>query len=125
MTDIANGLSREVWPGVELFLCLWHVRRAWMKQACAKVRGMFTRVLIFRSVGQLMYLSNTPDERCPPVGPQDVPRNWTILDWAKESYNSLKCSIPAATTFWKYFDKEWIPKAKMWLTGVHNIPHAG
>ena len=27
--------------------------------------------------------------------------------------------------FWKYFDKEWIRKAKMWLTGMCNIPHAG
>jgi hypothetical protein len=125
VTEIANVLCREVWPGVELFLCLWHVQHAWMKQACAKVRDMFTRVLVLRSVGQLMYLSNTPDERCPPVGPQDVPRNWTILDWAKESYNSLKRSIPVATTFWKYFNKEWIPKAKMWLTRVRNIPHAG
>jgi hypothetical protein len=96
-----------------------------MKQACAKVRDMFTRELVLRSVGQLIYLSNTPDERCPPVGPQDVPRNWTILDWVKESYNFLKRSILAATTFWKYFDKEWIPKTKMWLTGVRNIPHAG
>jgi hypothetical protein len=80
MTEIANGLCKEVWHGVELFLCLWHVRHAWMKQACAKVRDMFTRALVLRSVGQLMYQSNTPDERCPPVGPQDVPRNWTILD---------------------------------------------
>jgi hypothetical protein len=86
---------------------------------------MFTRALVLRSVGQLIYLSNTPDERCPPVGPHDVPTNWSLLDWAKESYASVKCSIPAATAFWKYFDKEWIPKAKMWLTGVRNIPHAG
>ena len=70
-----------------------------------------------------MYLSKTPDKRCPLVRPQDVPRNWTILDWTKESYNSLKRSIPVATTFWKYFDKEWIPKVKMWLTRVRNIPH--
>jgi hypothetical protein len=86
---------------------------------------MFTRALVLRSVGQLIYLSNTPDERCPPVGPHDVPTNWSLLDWAKESYSSVKRSTPAAIAFWKYFDKEWIPKAKMWLTGVRNIPHAG
>jgi hypothetical protein len=75
------------------------VRRAWMKQVCAKVRNMFTRALVLHSVGQLMYLSNTPDEKCPPVGPNDVPRNWSVLDWAKESYNSLKHSILAETNF--------------------------
>jgi hypothetical protein len=96
-----------------------------MKQACGKIRDMFTRALVLRSIGQLMYLSNTPDERCPPIGPNDVPRDWSILDWAKETYNSVKRSIPGAATFWKYFDKEWIPKAKMWLTRMRYIPHAG
>ena len=96
-----------------------------MKQACGKIRDMFTRALVLRSIGQLMYMSNTPDERCPPIGPSDVPRHWSILDWATETYYSVKRSIPGAATFWKYFDKEWIPKAKMWLTGMRNIPHAG
>ena len=40
-----------------------------------------------------------------------------------KSYNLVKRAIPMATTFWKYFNKEWIPKAKMWLTGVRNIIH--
>ena len=95
-----------------------------MKQACCKIHDMFTRALVLRSMRQLMYLSNTPDERCPPIGPNDVPRHSSVLDWAKETYNSVKRSIPGVATFWRYFDKEWISKAKMWLTRMRNIPHA-
>jgi hypothetical protein len=95
-----------------------------MKQACGKIRDMFTRAIVLRSIGQLIYLSNSPDKRCPPIGPNDVPRDWSLLYWAKETNNSVKRSIPGAATFWKYFNKEPIPKAKMWLTGMRNIPHA-
>ena len=96
-----------------------------MKQACSKIRDIFTRALVLRSIGQLMYMSNTPDERCPPIGPSDVPRQWSILEWAMESYYSVKRLIPGAATFWKYFDNEWVPKVKMWLIGMRNILHPG
>ena len=108
---------------MELFLCLWHVRWAWMMEACIKVLHMFTTALMLRFVRQLMYLSNTLDERCLPVGLHDVPSNWSLLDWVKESYAFVKRSISVASMFWKYFDKECIPNAKMWLTRLRNIPH--
>lgn len=118
-------LCREVWPGVQLFLCLWHVRRAWQKQACAKINDLSTRAQILRSLGDLMYLSETPhDTNPPPCQPESQPR-WTLLGWANECYEYLKSSIPSARSFWVYFDKEWIPKMNMWVTGNRNIPHAG
>ena len=41
VTDCAQaeiGSLQCVWHGVKVFLCLWHVRRAWLKQAVSKIK---------------------------------------------------------------------------------------
>ena len=39
------GGLQYVWPGVKVFLCLWHVRRAWLKQAVAKIKDMLSELV--------------------------------------------------------------------------------
>ncbi len=63
ITDCAQaeiGGLQSVWPGLKVFLCLWHVRRAWLKQAVAKIKEHAIRVGVLKGLGRIMY-----DTKCP------------------------------------------------------------
>ena len=115
ITDCAqaeiNGLQ-TVWPGVKVFLCLWHVRRAWLKQAVVKIKDPAIRAGVLKGLGRIMY-----DGNCPPgdgMGP-----------WAIRQLNALRDSFPIVDHFWAYFDKQWGDKTHMWVVGHRNLPYAG
>ena len=38
-----------------ILLCVWHVRRAWMKNVLSKVSGKGKRVSIFHAIGEIMH----------------------------------------------------------------------
>ena len=116
---------REVWPGSFLSLCLWHVRRAWQKNACAKLKDMETRAAPLRIVGDLMYMSETPSDCDDPATRGPSTRVWTLLEWVQHVYIAATARIADAKEYWKYFDKEWMPKIHMWVVGDRKIPHAG
>lgn len=116
---------RDVWPQSKLFLCLWHVRRAWQKNACAKLKDMETRAAALGIVGDLMYMSDTPNDYDDFRTIGGYRRAWTLLEWVFHVYSTSKARLPTADAYWKYFDKEWIPKMQMWVVGDRKIPHAG
>ena len=115
ITDCAQaeiGGLQCVWPGVKVFLCLWHVRRAWLKQAVAKIKDHAVRAGVLKGLGRIMY-----DTKCPPgdeIGP-----------WAIRQLNNLRDSFPIVSTFWAYFDKQWAEKTHMWVVGHRNLPYVG
>lgn len=115
ITDCAQaeiGGLQSVWPGVKVFLCLWHVRRAWLKQAVAKIKDHAIRAGVFKGLGRIMY-----DTKCPPgdgMGP-----------WAIRQLDALRDSFPIVSNFWAYFDKQWADKTHMWVVGHRNLPYAG
>ena len=41
--------------GSSILLCVWHVRRAWMKNVLNKVNGKENKVSIFRALGLIMH----------------------------------------------------------------------
>ena len=106
------GGLQSVWPGVKVFLCLWHVRRAWLKQAVAKIKDHAIRAAVLKGLGRIMY-----DTKCPQgdgMGP-----------WAIRQLNALRDSFPIVSNFWSYFDKQWAVKTHMWVVGHRNLPYAG
>jgi hypothetical protein len=115
ITDCAQaeiGGLQCVWPGVKVFLCLWHVRRAWLKQAIAKIKDHAVRAGVLKGLGRIMY-----DTKCPhgdDMGP-----------WAIRQLNALRESFPIVSSFWTYFDKQWADKTPMWVVGHRNLPYAG
>ena len=115
ITDCAQaeiGGLQSVWPGVKVFLCLWHVRRAWVKQAVAKIKDHAIRAGVLKGLGRIMY-----DTKCPPgdeMGP-----------WALRQLNALEDSFPIVNNFWAYFNKQWADKTHMWVVGHRNLPYAG
>ena len=115
ITDCAQaeiGGLQSVWPGVKVFLCLWHVRRAWLKQAVAKIQDHAIRAGVLKGLGRIMYDTNCPegDE----MGP-----------WAIRQLNALMDSFPIVSNFWSYFNKQWGDKTHMWVVGHRNLPYAG
>jgi hypothetical protein len=115
ITDCAQaeiGGLQSVWPGVKVFLCLWHVRRAWLKQAVAKIKDHAVRAGVLKGLGHIMY-----DTKCPQgdeIGP-----------WAIRQLNALRKCFPIVNNFWTYFDKQWADKTQMWVVGHRNLPYAG
>jgi len=49
---------RTMWPNRKIFLCLWHVRRTWLKQAYIKINDVATDVATLRSMGEIMHHTN-------------------------------------------------------------------
>ena len=115
ITDCAQaeiGGLQSVWPGVKVFLCLWHVRRAWLKQAVAKINDHAIRAAVLKGLGRIMYDTKRPqgDE----MGP-----------WALRELNALMDCFPVVSNFWAYFIKQWGDKTHMWVVGHRNLPYAG
>jgi hypothetical protein len=96
-----------------VFLCLWHVRRAWQKNACSKIKGIATRAWALRELGNLMYLSESPIA------------GMTLLEYARQRFATIRTKVSGANAFWSYVDSTWMKKLDMWVTGNRNIPHAG
>ena len=89
------------------------MRRAWQKNACAKIKGLITRAWALREMGALMYIEESPDSRL------------SVLDYVKARFARLKTLVSGAAAFWAYIEKYWMMKPEMWVTGNRHIPHAG
>ena len=115
ITDCAQaeiGGLQCVWPGVKVFLCLWHVRRAWLKHGVAKIKDHAIRAAVLKGLGNIMY-----DTKCP-SGDEMGP-------WAIQQLNALIERFPVVDNFWAYFNKQWADKMPMWVVGHRNLPYAG
>ena len=115
ITDCAQaeiGGLQSVWPGVKVFLCLWHVRRAWLKHAVAKIKDHAIRAGVLKGLGRIMY-----DTKCP-EGDEMGP-------WALRQLDALMDCFPIVSNFWAYFYKQWADKTHMWVVGHRNLPYAG
>ena len=92
---------------------MWHVRRAWLKQAVAKIKDHGIWAGVLKGLGRIMY-----DTKClqgDGLGP-----------WAVRQLNELKDSFPIVNNFWAYFDKQWADKTHMWVVGHRkNMPYVG
>lgn len=101
-----------IWPTVPIFLCLWHVRRAWQKHSCYKIKDAHTRAAILRDIGQMMY------DRTSPSGPGSQ-------TWAATRIDDLSRKYPMEVEFWEYMKVQWLKKVHMWVVGYRNLPYAG
>ena len=79
-------VCRIVWPRSVILLCVWHVRRAWQKKACAKITSPALRAAVLEDMGSVMY------DREGPRGPDAEP-------WAMLKLKHLSKKYPLATDF--------------------------
>lgn len=112
----ANGAplytGSETWPGTAVFLCLWHVRRAWQKNSCYKIPNLARRATILKELGMLMY------DRSSPPGEEGKA-------WAQHRIEELAKKYPGEVDFWDYVRTQWIDKVHMWVVGFRNLSYCG
>ena len=105
-------MCRLVWPVARIFLCLWHVRKAWAENAVKKISTVVERATVLQMLGDVMY-----GKGC---GVNDDP-----VDWALQQLNTITNTRPRSAAFMRYMNEIWVPKTAMWCVGARRIPHAG
>ena len=91
---------REMWPATPIFLCLWHVRCAWQKHSCYKIKDIAQRAEILQELGSMMYDKTSPGDS-------------KSATWASEKLQELSKKYPKHKDFWDYMIKQWQDKAHM------------
>ncbi len=71
---------KKIWPNIKIFLCLWHVRKAWQNQACIKIKDVIVQAKVLKNVGCIMHDTVQPNGKTP-------------LDFAKEELLKLMETI--------------------------------
>lgn len=85
--------------GVPIYLCLWHVRRCWLKHLIKKVSDASTRAEMFRALGLIMNMRGT-HSTCT----QDK------VDQAMELVRAFITTYTKETSFISYFKEQWLPQ---------------
>ena len=49
-----------MWPSAQIFLCLWHVRKAWAENAVKKINDKVEIVIVLQRIGLVMYGKGCP-----------------------------------------------------------------
>jgi hypothetical protein len=76
---------KMVWPNTKVFLCLWHIRQVWLKQACIKIKDAATCIAALRSLGEMHNIN--------------CPENQDIDAWAKSEVEKVANKLTTAETF--------------------------
>ncbi|KAL3684615.1 hypothetical protein R1sor_002637 [Riccia sorocarpa] len=98
-----NIALREVFPEVPVNLCLWHVRRAWLKKLYSHVKDPFAKAEMNREMGHIMY--SRPEE-----DPWMLSTDF-IRKWNQES------------SFIEYYGKIWHSRISRWAKGYRTYSH--
>ena len=105
-------MCRLVWPDAKILLCLWHVRKAWAKNAINKIPTHADSAAVLQMVGDIMYGNG--------CGVDDDPIHWVL-----KQLDIITNTRPRSAVFMRYMNDTWITKAPMWCVGARKIPHAG
>ena len=82
---------RLVWPDAKIFLCLWHVRKAWAENVVKKISTVGERATVLQMVGDIMYGKGSDIDDGP-------------VDWALQQLDKITNTRPRSTAFMKYGD---------------------
>eukprot|EP01018_Ginkgo_biloba_P022089 Gb_14053 [translate_table: standard] len=102
------GALRSV-VGCRILLCLWHVRRVWMKQVFKKVTNEINGTKMFKKLGAIMHKCKDDDS-------------------VRDVLDSFRLEFTIDTVFLKYLYDNWILDNKfhmyMWAKAYRDFPHA-
>ncbi|KAB1222177.1 hypothetical protein CJ030_MR2G023415 [Morella rubra] len=107
---LVDDPSFEVSPIREVFqcrvlLCVWHIRRAWIRSLLKKCSNFDVQQEMFKHLGWVLY--------CTRSGPN-------VLD-AMEEFMQVFVDQCA---FMHYFKTQWLPSIELWVAGVRSLPVA-
>lgn len=96
-----------------VLLCLWHVRRCWLKHLIEKVKGWGVRTSMLNALGRIMDMPNRP-------GQGNVqrlrPTNLIVSDFMTQFSEQVD--------FMAYFREHWLKKIDMWVWAARTLEHA-
>ncbi|XP_077212190.1 uncharacterized protein LOC143847287 [Tasmannia lanceolata] len=88
-----------------VLLCLWHVRRAWIRNLLKKCCNFDVQREMFKHLGQIIYCTrNSPN----------------VIDTVEE-FMQIFVDQQA---FVDYFNNSWLPRLEAWVSGVRTLPMA-
>ncbi|MCO5613306.1 hypothetical protein L7F22_067582 [Adiantum nelumboides] len=100
---------REVF-GLPVLLCIWHVRRAWLKNLVKKLRDPTVRAAMFRHLGMIMNMQGKPGmSSCGRVEEAHKLLDQFFVDYACEE------------EFIAYFKRQWLPCIGMWIRASRTM----
>ncbi|MCO5547475.1 hypothetical protein L7F22_000925 [Adiantum nelumboides] len=103
---------REVF-GIPILLCIWHVRRAWLKNLVRKVPNPIVRADMFKQLGQIM---NMPGKPCRSSYEKESQAHKLVEDFMVKYKDE--------DLFINYFMHEWLPRLGMWIRASRMMEHA-
>ncbi|MCO5564520.1 hypothetical protein L7F22_018181 [Adiantum nelumboides] len=96
---------REVFGiGIPVLLCIWHVRRAWLKNLVKKVADATLRADMFRQLGMIMNMRGSP---CRSSHDKESEAHKLVVDFMVKYESEV--------LFIDYFKREWLPRIGMWI----------
>jgi hypothetical protein len=101
-----------IWPNIAIFLCLWHLKRAWQKQACIKIKDPTLHSNVLQELGNIMYDRGGPFRAC-------------VEMWAMNRLQCITGKYHVANVFWKYMEENWQHKIHMRVVRFRNLPYVG
>eukprot|EP01018_Ginkgo_biloba_P021358 Gb_34654 [translate_table: standard] len=101
-TEIAT--IRDVFQ-CPILLCLWRIRRAWLKNITKKCSNIEVRREMFKRLGHIMYST------------------WSGAD-SVDAMSEFMQDFVDQSAFLKYFKSRWVPKIEMWLAAMRILPLA-
>ncbi|MCO5601561.1 hypothetical protein L7F22_055684 [Adiantum nelumboides] len=112
MVDDAEAeiLSLRQVFGLPILLCIWHVRRAWLKNLVKKVRDPQVRADMFKKLGMIMNMRGRPGT----TSCKRVEEAHNLLDQFFVEYASEQ-------EFITYFKRQWLPCIDMWIKATRTM----
>lgn len=96
-----------------VLLCLWHVRRCWLKHLIQKVKGWGIRAAMFNALGRIMDMPNRPTQG-----------NMQRLRPANLVVSDFMAQFSDQDEFMAYFREHWQKKIDMWVWAARTLDHA-
>ncbi|KAK9279360.1 hypothetical protein L1049_013039 [Liquidambar formosana] len=88
-----------------VLLCLWHVRRAWLRSLLKRCCNFDVQREMFKHLGRILYCTKSGSN---------------VVD-AIEEFMQIFVDQCA---FMDYFRSQWFPKIELWVNGVRTLPVA-
>ncbi|XP_024161759.1 uncharacterized protein LOC112169049 isoform X4 [Rosa chinensis] len=102
--SVEISIIREAFQ-CRVLLCIWHVRRAWIRSLLKTCRNLDVQREMFKYLGWLLY--------CTRSGPN-----------AMDAVEEFLQVFVDQCAFMDYFKRRWLPNIELWVNGIRSLPVA-
>ncbi|XP_057504762.1 uncharacterized protein LOC130788225 [Actinidia eriantha] len=99
-----TSIIREAFQS-RVLLCLWHIRRSWMKALLKKCCNFDVRREMFKHLGRILYCTR-------------------FMSNALDAVEEFMQIFVDQCSFMDYFRNQWLPKIELWVNSIRTLPVA-